>query len=386
MSWKSAQEYLEGLQIQNQHIQFDELLRLFGQRLWHQLTDVLDAFVNSRDVRLILDLLEFYVKFIKPFEERLNQLRLVRIVISISDCVDEKLGTQRLELIKSLVDLPKVVAALDASIVARSKLALMYIDMGNFEEAKVILDQTKKFLNELNTSDTAVYSSFYFACTELNRKKGNPEEYYKNAIQYLEYTDITLIDQNVRVEFAYNFGLSALIGKEIFNYGEILEHPIIEVLRGSNFEWLGESLSIFNRGSIEDWKHFQEVHKDILNSIPELVNNIVLLDQKISIMSIINLFFSLDSKERRLPISSLSTKIEKNIDNVEMLLMKCMSLGFIRGQIDQVSGYVEVEWVQPRVLTLEQINGMGRRFSDWINNVDTILAEMETSLPQSLTS
>jgi len=69
-----------------------------------------------------------------------------------------------------------------------------------------------------------------------------------------------------------------------------------------------------------------------------------------------------------------------------MLLMKCMSLGFIRGQIDQVSGYVEVEWVQPRVLTLEQINGMGRRFSDWINNVDTILAEMETSLPQSLTS
>jgi len=166
-------------------------------------------------------------------------------------------------------------------------------------------------LNELNTSDTAVYSSFYFACTELNRKKGNPEEYYKNAIQYLEYTDITLIDQNVRVEFAYNFGLSALIGKEIFNYGEILEHPIIEVLRGSNFEWLGESLSIFNRGSIEDWKHFQEVHKDILNSIPELVNNIVLLDQKISIMSIINLFFSLDSKERRLPISSLSTKIEK---------------------------------------------------------------------------
>jgi len=95
-------------------------------------------------------------------------------------------------------------------------------------------------------------------------------------------------------------------------------------------------------------------------------------------MSLITLFFGLDSKERRLPISSLSTRLGRDVEDVEVLLMRCMSLGFIRGHIDQVTGFVEVEWVQPRVLSLEQINSMGTRFNNWITNVDTLLSAMET--------
>jgi len=95
-------------------------------------------------------------------------------------------------------------------------------------------------------------------------------------------------------------------------------------------------------------------------------------------MSIITLFFGLDSKERRLPLSNLTQRLERSIEDVEMLLMRCMSLGFIRGQIDQVSGFIEVEWVQPRVLNLNQISGMGVKFKEWIFNVDSLLSEMET--------
>jgi len=320
--------------------------------------------------------LNFYTRFIKHFEEKLSQLRLVRIVISISEQTNEM--NKRLVLIQSLVELPKVMSTPDASIVSRSNLAVIYIELRNFEEAKRILDETRKSVNEINTTDSTVYSSFYFACTEFNRIKGIPDEYFKNALQYLEYTDLTQMGEKVRIDFAYNFGISALIGKEIFNYGEILEHPIIEALRGSSFEWLGEALSIFNSGSIPDWKNFQDKNKELLNNIPDLVNNIPTLEQKIAIMSLITLFFGLDSKERRLPISSLSTRLGRDVEDVEVLLMRCMSLGFIRGQIDQVTGFVEVEWVQPRVLSLEQINSMGTRFNNWITNVDTLLSEMET--------
>jgi len=118
--------------------------------------------------------------------------------------------------------------------------------------------------------------------------------------------------------------------------------------------------------------------RDTLNNINELRNNIPLLEQKIAIMSIITLFFGLNSNERRLPITSLCERLERKIEEVEILLMRSMSLGFIKGNIDQVAGFVEVEWVQPRVLDLNQIESMGNRFNDWIKKVDIVLTDMES--------
>ncbi|KAH7932873.1 hypothetical protein HPB49_003965 [Dermacentor silvarum] len=39
---------------------------------------------------------------------------------------------------------------------------------------------------------------------------------------------------------------------------------------------------------------------------------------------------------------------------VEVLVMKALSLGLVRGTIDQVDGQVHMQWVQPRVLSREQ--------------------------------
>jgi len=77
-------------------------------------------------------------------------------------------------------------------------------------------------------------------------------------------------------------------------------------------------------------------------------------------------------------------KIGKGIEDIEMLLMRAMSLGFIRGNIDQVANAVNIEWVQPRVLNLEQISSMGKRFTDWINGVDDVLNEMESHLTPTI--
>jgi 26S proteasome regulatory subunit N9 len=35
--------------------------------------------------------------------------------------------------------------------------------------------------------------------------------------------------------------------------------------------------------------------------------------------------------------------------------MKCLAKGLVKGQIDQVSGTVDLVWVQPRVLDREQL-------------------------------
>jgi len=39
-----------------------------------------------------------------------------------------------------------------------------------------------------------------------------------------------------------------------------------------------------------------------------------------------------------------------------MLVMKALSLGLVKGSIDEVDHRVHLTWVQPRVLDLEQVS------------------------------
>lgn len=43
---------------------------------------------------------------------------------------------------------------------------------------------------------------------------------------------------------------------------------------------------------------------------------------------------------------------------VELLVMKALSVGLVRGSIDEVDKRVHMTWVQPRVLDLQQVRGL----------------------------
>jgi len=57
--------------------------------------------------------------------------------------------------------------------------------------------------------------------------------------------------------------------------------------------------------------------------------------------------------------------------------MKALSLGLIKGTIDQVDSVVRVHWVQPRVLDRSQIQGMQERLVAWNENVKKTALVME---------
>lgn len=44
------------------------------------------------------------------------------------------------------------------------------------------------------------------------------------------------------------------------------------------------------------------------------------------------------------------------IIQVEMLVMKALSLGLVKGSIDEIDQKVHMTWVQPRVLDLQQVS------------------------------
>lgn len=61
-------------------------------------------------------------------------------------------------------------------------------------------------------------------------------------------------------------------------------------------------------------------------------------------------------KQRQIPFNEIAqhAKIEKN--KVEFLVMKALSIGLIQGSIDQINENINVSWVQPRVLSTNQVS------------------------------
>ena len=86
--------------------------------------------------------------------------------------------------------------------------------------------------------------------------------------------------------------------------------------------------------------------------------------------------------DRAVPFTTIATASKLPVEQVELLLMRALSLKLIRGQIDQVDGTISVEWVQPRVLQQPQIAKMTERLAAWSGTVDNTLKFLEGETPE----
>ena len=70
--------------------------------------------------------------------------------------------------------------------------------------------------------------------------------------------------------------------------------------------------------------------------------------------------------------STISRETNVKEQEIEILIMKALSLGLLRGSIDQVAGVARIQWVQPKVLDLEQVGGMRGRLREWDGSVNEL--------------
>jgi len=57
--------------------------------------------------------------------------------------------------------------------------------------------------------------------------------------------------------------------------------------------------------------------------------------------------------------------------------MRAMSLGLIKGSIDEVAQTVDVTWVQPRVLNTIEMATISSQLGDWVERVKGTLLSVE---------
>lgn len=192
--------------------------------------------------------------------------------------------------------------------------------------------------------------------------------YYRNALLYLaciDISDLKLEEQQFR---AYDLSVAALVSDSIYNFGELLLHPILNSLINTPHAWLRDLLFAFNRGDLAAY----DVLAGNISKNKLLDEHKQFLYQKISLSALTEAVFKRAPHDRTLTFESISQETKVRPDEVEHLLMKAFSLGLLRGTIDQVDEVARISWVQPKVLDMKQIEELRKRLKDWDESVNQL--------------
>ncbi|CAO3631551.1 unnamed protein product [Cunninghamella blakesleeana] len=307
-----------------------------------------------------------YQQFVAEWESKINRLSLVSIALKAAGQLkNPQESVDFLQHIINKVDTPE---SKDVYVHAVMEAAHFQLLLGQVDEVKKVIDSSEKILDGFDSVETPIYASFYRVSAEYYKSQADYAHYYKNALLFLACVNLDEMPNTEKVERAYDLAMSALLGDNIYNFGELLMHPVLDSLTNTDNDWLRTLLFAFNNGDIGKFEalapHFSKQ--------PLLQKNSSALSKKICLMSLIEAVFRRSADNRIIPFSEIASETRLPVDEVEHLVMKALSLNLIRGSIDQVDQLVTVNWVQPRVLDKSQIDGMRQRLEDWNNQVKKI--------------
>lgn len=356
--------------------QYSELNELYQKKLWHQMAVKLREIEKDESFQKDKALATLFENFVSKCKINLNPLSFVQFAISASQQHDDT--TAGLKFLESL----ELKADAQPEMLLKMAQARLQVQLKAYKEAKKLLDEGRTTIDAyMGVMEPCIHSSFYLASLEYYQALGPAASFFSNSLLYLTYTPLESIPKDKQVRLAADVTLAALVGHHIYNFGELLQHPVVKVLKSTEHEWLAHLLTAFNAGDIAG---FQKVFKAQKTSQAVLSENEAFLNQKIRIMALIEMIFHRNSNSRELSFDEIAAACELKVDEVELLLMKACSLGVIKGEIDQVDLKVRVKWVQPRVLSTTQLSSVKERLVDWAGKVKNTAHYLEENAPELL--
>ncbi|KAL9350265.1 hypothetical protein Peur_057520 [Populus x canadensis] len=385
----AALQYLETQR--NAHPELDEwynsLADLYQKKLWHQLTLKLEQFVALAVFQAGDALIQFYHNFITDFETKINLLKLAHFAVIVSRRYAEKeAAISYLEGVIEKLRATREQRIEEPVLYIKMQIAVFKLEQGDQKECKKLLEDGKSTLDSMTDIDPSVYASYYWVSSQNYKHRQEFAEFYKSALLYLAYTAVESLSDSFKLDLAFDLSLSALLGDNIYNFGELLAHPIIKSLLGTQVEWLYYILQAFNSGDLVRYQELCRVHNTALRAQPALVQNEQKLLEKINILCLMEIIFSRPSENRTIPLNVIAERTKLSVEDVEHLLIKSLSVHLIEGIIDQVEGTVHVSWVQPRVLGIPQIKSLRDRLDNWLDKVHTALLSVEAETPDLVAS
>ena len=118
-------------------------------------------------------------------------------------------------------------------------------------------------------------------------------------------------------------------------------------------------------------------HQEVISKFATIAKEITNLHKKVRIIAFLELVFACDKDDRSLSFDRLAQTCQVGPNDVEMLLMKAMSLDLVRGTIDQVEQVVHIDWVMPRYLNTGHLQTLVARMHGWEDKMEGIIRLVE---------
>lgn len=121
-----------------------------------------------------------------------------------------------------------------------------------------------------------------------------------------------------------------------------------------------------------------------INQQPALVGNAQRLREKIRIFALLELLRDIPADCRTVAFSAIAERTKLPEHEVELLLMKSLSLKLVKGVISGVDSTVRVTWVIPRVMDRDSIKKQLVKLSDWMDKVQKTSVFLANETPEIL--
>jgi len=350
---------------------------LYTKKLWHQLTVQLQQIVKLPVMQDGDKLISLYNGFIADFDSKMNPLSLVQIAMVVLERFEKaEDGLAFLEKVGDKVKENDEAAALVKIMIGKIKLH----KYDQRRETQDLIEEVEKMLSEID-GVSAVHSHFYLLASDLYRIEGKHSDFYRSSLRFLGCTDYEEMSKEEQAKHAFFLALAALLGEGVYNFGELLAHKILESLQGTDNAWLTELLFAFNSGDVAKFRQL----KPKWATQPDLAANETSLFEKVCLLCLMEMTFRREATQRVISFKQIAQETTLPVEQVELLIMKALSQGLVKGKIDQVSGTVHMTWVQPRVLNKDQVKVMMNKISTWSESVGSMENLIENKAGEILT-
>lgn len=154
----------------------------------------------------------------------------------------------------------------DAFALATIETAHYQLLVGQIDACKVSIKTTEKILATLSTVSSSINASFYRVSADYYKITLAYPLYYHNALLYLSSVKLDQLPVAVKQSRAFDLATSALLGDGLYNFGELLMHPILDSLKDSPCSWLRTLLLQYNSGDLEGFEKVTK-SKDFLSQV-----------------------------------------------------------------------------------------------------------------------
>jgi len=347
----------------------------YNKKLWHQLTKMLQQIVKEPSMQD--NLITMYREFLVEIEARLDPLALVTLAQNIMERFTDPLeAIAFIEKIQEKTKLNKEAFVLCKVLVGKVKLH----KFNELKETKNILEEAEKVLDEID-GVSPVHSQFYLLCSDLYKIETKYREFYSASLKYLGCTELEDLSKEEQAKHAYYLSLAALLGDKVFNFGELLAHKVLQSLKGTENAWLIDLLFVFNSGDVAKFRAM----KAQWSSQADLAKNEMKLFEKVCLLCLMEMTFRREATQRHIAFTEIAKETTLPVDQVELLIMKALSQGLVKGRIDEVEQCVMLTWVQPRVLDKQQLVTMTHKIESWCHSVQSMELMIENKAGEILT-